>query len=861
MGLGPRGFWVGWVFFAANEGGIRENSFTAVPPFAHSRGGVNARFSWLEAATNLHNRTMKTPSTVPRSSPLWKRLIRDLLILATAGFLRAEFVQPVAVTVSNGEETKDALIDGLGLEDQGVGTPDSLHVTAASEMWSSIGSIRADVVFDLGRVSDLTRVYVWNYSAGTDTDRGMKEVEVHVSPDADPATARFTGIATVTLAEGGTAAQAFDVVGTDVRLVKLRNTSNWGNGYSIGLAEVRFETGEIAGNVPVVGISNLKEGDTVPLGSDFSLLATVTDRDSNLSKVEFFDGETKLSEAIKAPYSTSLKNLAKGEHTLRVVATDQAGMTAFASVNVTVREVVPGTVVSIDDTRDIGTGVNQIRYSGTWNLAQGNANDPRFLSNDHYADGGGAYFEIKFVGVKIDVFATVASHHGTASAVIDGGTRYVLNYKAAQRGEQKLIWSSPLLPNRAHTLKVSVLGTGVVTADRFDVTQSDTPSEDRAVVKRWDASLNRFTLDLEDLGPSVVNPSTVTLKIDGAGVSVQVSKTGPVTTVVYDVPKPFAPGTQHPFKVAAKDTLGNVLGTEASFTVPAPPFPLTGMGEPAGTVGAWSVRQVWNAGRADAVVTGVEIARSVGSVGFAGKYLDAPSPVINLNFTPSPGNGGLFGDDLPFPGETQELPANDWVTVARAKVRIPRDGDWTLGVHSDDGFALRFAGHPFASVSGGGVIDEDFPEYLLFAVATGDSNTRGVLKGVRAGDYAVEFIHFQRVGGAAAEIYAAEGEFVEDGDTGAWALIGSVEGLQLVADDLPVGPFSLGSIQFADGSVTIDFESPRPGATHSLLESANLKEWAPVSGVVFVSTGGNGMRATVSNRVGNEKFYRVNVAP
>jgi Bacterial Ig domain len=822
---------------------------------------VNTRFSWLEAATNLHHRTMKTPSTVSLSSPLWKRRIRDLLILATAGFLRAEFVQPVAVTVSNGEETKDALIDGLGLEDQGVGTPDSLHVTAASEMWSSIGSIRADVVFDLGRVTDLTRVYVWNYSAGTDTDRGMKEVEVHVSPDADPATARFTGIATVTLAEGGTAAQAFDVVGTDVRLVKLRNTSNWGNGYSIGLAEVRFETGEIAGNVPVVGISNLKEGDTVPLGSDFSLLATVTDRDSNLSKVEFFDGGAKLSEAIKAPYSTSLKTLAQGEHTLRVVATDQAGMTAFASVNVTVREVVPGTVVSIDDTRDIGAGVNQIRYSGTWNLAQGNANDPRFLNNDHYADGGGAYFEIKFVGVKIDVFATVASHHGTASAVIDGGTRYVLSYKAAQRGEQKLIWSSPLLPNRAHTLKVSVLGTGVVTADRFDVTQSDTPSEDRAVVKRWDASLSRFTLDLEDLGPSVVDPSTVTLKIDGSGVPVQVSKAGPVTTVVYDVPMPFAPGTQHPFKVEARDTLGNVLGTEASFTVPAPPFPLTGMGEPAGTVGAWSVRQVWNAGRADAVVTGVEIARSVGSVGFAGKYLDAPSPVINFNFTPSPGNGGLFGDDLPFPGETQELPANDWVTVARAKVRIPRDGDWTLGVHSDDGFALRFAGHPFASVSGGGVIDEDFPEYLLFAVATGDSNTRGVLKGVRAGDYAVEFIHFQRVGGGAAEIYAAEGEFVEDGDTGAWALIGSVDGLQLVADDLPIGPFSLGSIQFADGSVTIDFESPRPGAIHSLLESANLKEWAPVSGAVFISTGGNGMRATVSNRVGNEKFYRVNVAP
>lgn len=791
----------------------------------------------------------------------WVRALLLLLGLMTTPQLVAEFLQPVSVTVSNGEESKDALIDGQGFEEPGLGSPGSIHGTFSSEMWSSIGSIRAELVFDLGSTVDLTKVHIWNYNVSGDTDRGMRDVEVYVSSDANPATAKYVGIGRFTLKEGGSAAQSFDIKGTDVRLVKLKNTSNWGNGYSIGLAEVRFESGEIDGNVPFVIITGLKDGDTVPFGTDFLLSSTVSDKDSNLSKVEFFDGLTKLGETNRAPYAVSLKSLPKGDHTLRVVATDAAGYVAFSSVDVAVREVLPGKVIQIDDTRDVGTQLNQVRYYGNWNLAQGNASDPRFLNNDHYADSSSAYIEVKFVGVKIDVFATVASHHGTASAVIDGGTRYVLNYKAAQRGEQKLIWSSPLLPNREHTLKIAVLGTGVVTCDRFDVTQSDTPSEDRATVKKWDVTPGVFTVQLEDLGTSKVDPSLVTLKVDGIVVPVTVSKSASITTVEFASPVAFEPGSQHPFKIEAKDTAGNVIGTEASFTVPAPPFPLSGLGEPPASAAGWSLRQIWNAGRADAVVTAVGLAQSASHPGFSGKVLDVFTPVVNFNFTSALGNSGLFQEDLPFPGEAQDLPSSDWVTVARAKVRIPRDGDWTLGVHSDDGFALRFVGHPFSSVSGAGVLDQDYPEYMSFAVGTGDSNTRGVLKAVRAGDYVVELIHFQRTGGAAVEVYAGEGAFAEDADTSNWALIGSQEGLQLVDDDQPLSPFRLGAIYPREAGITIDFESPKPSGQHMLMGSSDLKTWGPVVGAKFEGAGGRAVRVTLDRPSVSVKFFRVDLTP
>ena len=118
-------------------------------------------------------------------------------------------------------------------------------------MWSVVGSIKADATFDLGKTVDLTKVYVWNYNVADGTDIGMKDVEVLVSPDANLTNANFTAIARITLKEGGDAAQAFNVVGTSVRLVKLKGISNWGHGWSVGLAEVRFESGDIAAKFPV----------------------------------------------------------------------------------------------------------------------------------------------------------------------------------------------------------------------------------------------------------------------------------------------------------------------------------------------------------------------------------------------------------------------------------------------------------------------------------------------------------------------------------------------------------------------------------------------------------------------------------
>ena len=778
-------------------------------------------------------------------------------LLATGSLSSAEFIQPVAVQVSNGTGTQDALISGNGFDAPGVGSPASIHSRDSAEMWSGVGSIKESAIFDLGNTVNLTKIYIWNYNVADATDVGMKDAEVLVSSDPDIANtnANFNAIARVALKEGGDAAQVFSVTGTGVRLVKIKGISNWGQGYTVGLAEVRFESGDITGNVPTIVLNGPRDGDEIAFGAAITIDAKVTDKDNDLQKVEFYDGNTLVTNRTAPPYTAVLKGATKGDHALRVMATDKTGKAAWVTANIFVRELVADRILKIDDTADEGEGLNQIKYTGTWNLAQGGASDPRYLNNDHYESNNNKndYFEVRFKGVKIDVFATVASHHGTGMASIDGGPESKANYKALQRGEQVLVWSSPILPNREHVLKIRVYGDGVVTADRFDVSVSDKPEVTTATIKEVLATLTNLVVTMEDITASVVVPNTVKLSIDNAPVAASVAKVPPITTITYAPPVPFLPGSTHDLRIEAKDTAGVSITNESTFTLPAPFFPLTGLGGPVSAAEQWGFRQIWNVGRVDAVVSAVDAALKANQPGFTGTVHDATVPFINLALTANPGTAGLFPDDQPLPAEAKGLSPSDFVIVARAQVKIPRSGDWTIGVHSDEGFALRFIGAPFDSVSGNGMRDDNFPEYMAFLTTTADSSTRGILKGIAVGTYEIEFIAFQRAAAAFYEVYAAEGAFVDDTETDQWQLIGAPSGLEIVSGT----KLTLNRLTKVNDKVTIEFASPEPDGQHQLQESVDLKIWQPVAAVVFEKAANNALRASVTGVSGNTRFYRM----
>ena len=123
---------------------------------------------------------------------------------------------------------------------------------------------------------------------------------------------------------------------------------------------------------------------------------------------------------------------------------------------------------------------------------------------------------------------------------------------------------------------------------------------------------------------------------------------------------------------------------------------------------------------------------------------------------------GLFFDEGPYWANIVGQEDNNFATVYKGTIVIPTGGNYTFGVHSDDGFALRILGGTFVTAYGNGIIDPGSPDTLTFTANTGDSDTRGIIN-LLAGEYPLEFVTWNGVGGAYHELYAAPGIQVDDG--------------------------------------------------------------------------------------------------
>jgi hypothetical protein len=91
---------------------------------------------------------------------------------------------------------------------------------------------------------------------------------------------------------------------------------------------------------PTVSLISPDGTDTYDAPSTIELQASAADTDGVVTKVEFFNGATKLGEDTTAPYSLTWSNVITGTYTLSVVATDSdGGVTTSAPVTLTVDNV------------------------------------------------------------------------------------------------------------------------------------------------------------------------------------------------------------------------------------------------------------------------------------------------------------------------------------------------------------------------------------------------------------------------------------------------------------------------------------------------------------------------------------------
>lgn len=83
--------------------------------------------------------------------------------------------------------------------------------------------------------------------------------------------------------------------------------------------------------LPVVIISSPTKGSEFTSPATINIDVTASDKDGSISKVELFNGSTKLAETSSAPYSFTLKDLPEGTYNLKAVAIDNLKASSTSS--------------------------------------------------------------------------------------------------------------------------------------------------------------------------------------------------------------------------------------------------------------------------------------------------------------------------------------------------------------------------------------------------------------------------------------------------------------------------------------------------------------------------------------------------
>lgn len=161
-----------------------------------------------------------------------------------------------------------------------------------------------------------------------------------------------------------------------------------------------------------------------------------------------------------------------------------------------------------------------------------------------------------------------------------------------------------------------------------------------------------------------------------------------------------------------------------------------------------------------------------------GTIVDYTAPVLNISdyFTGHFGGSNYFG--VVTAGHRPYMGVNFLSLVAKGTIQIHTSGDYTFGVHSDDGFTLQFQGHDFTSISGGGEIAVfENGNALRFFGTRPMNDTLGVIN-LPAGYHPFVLTYHEGAGEALLEFFATQG--AKTSFDGNFRLVGDPSGLQLV---------------------------------------------------------------------------------
>jgi lysozyme family protein len=167
-----------------------------------------------------------------------------------------------------------------------------------------------------------------------------------------------------------------------------------------------------ANQPPTVSITSPSSGAVFTAPASVVINATAADANGTVSRVEFYNGQTKLGEDLTSPYSYNWSNVAAGSYSLTAKAFDNAGASTTSSVvNVTVKLSTPSgqslvsfTLINADTDKEIGL----LTEGYVINFANIGTKKLNVRANTNPATVGSVVFNLDRVNVMTDNVAPYA---------------------------------------------------------------------------------------------------------------------------------------------------------------------------------------------------------------------------------------------------------------------------------------------------------------------------------------------------------------------------------------------------------------------------------------------------------------------
>lgn len=279
----------------------------------------------------------------------------------------------------------DGNSDGQGNTPAGAGTATKRgYCMAQFSKWVRPGFVRVDAT-----KQPVTNVFVSAYKKGNDV------VIVAVN--------KTTSAKTITLSIPGAQITSWDQYTTSAsKNIAKGSTINASTSFQVTLdaASVTTFVGTGTTGTPTVTLTAPANNAIFTAPATINLTATATDPNGTISKVEFYNGTTKIGEDLTSPYAFSWTSVAAGSYTITAVATDNSGNKA-TSAEAVIKVNVPqgpynGTVHTIPGTiqiEDYDVGGNGVAYNdaSTGNTGGATYRTTEDVDLETCTDAGGGY--------------------------------------------------------------------------------------------------------------------------------------------------------------------------------------------------------------------------------------------------------------------------------------------------------------------------------------------------------------------------------------------------------------------------------------------------------------------------------------